>query len=79
MTTQIIINGREVNNPLARIGIAALAAVVLFGIALFVLFIVLPLIGLTLALTAGIIVAVFLAALLTALLYSLPFGRRRGR
>jgi len=72
----IVINGREVKNPFAKFGIAALSMALLFGFALFVLFVVLPLIGLTLALTTGTLLAVFFAALLTAVSYSRPFVRR---
>ena len=76
MPMRIVINGREVTNPLARFGIAVLGVVLLLGFALFILFIVLPLIGLTLALTTGIILSVFLAMLIVAFVYSLPFARR---
>lgn len=76
MPTRIVINGREVTNPFAKFCIAAVGVVLLFALALLVLFVVLPLIGLTLALTTGIILAVFSAALLTGVLYSLPFVRR---
>jgi hypothetical protein len=76
MSFRIVINGREVINPFARFGIAALGMMLLFVFALFILFVVLPLVGLTLALTTGIILAVFIAALLTAFVYSMPFARR---
>jgi hypothetical protein len=90
MSSRIIINGREVTNPLAR------AAIVLFALAIvgLVLLIVLPLVGLTvgLALTiagvvlivAGVLVPVFmlggtLFAAIAAPFHALAESRRKRR
>lgn len=63
MTTHIIINGREVSNPLARwlIIIAGIASAFAFSAAL--IFFILPLIGLTLTFTIGLVLAIFFALL----------------
>jgi len=90
MSSRIVINGREVTNPLAR------AAAVLFALAIvgLVLLIVLPLVGLTIGLTftivgvslivAGVLVPIAmlggtLFAFIAAPFHALAGSRRRRR
>jgi len=71
MTTHIIVNGREITNPFAR-ALLAIGAIITAGIiAAFLVFVLLPLIGIAVSLSIGfvliIIAAMFVAAAVMAL------------
>lgn len=81
MTTHIIINGREITNPLARGLFAAVAIIVAALVSGFVVFVLLPLIGIAVSLSIGfvltfIVVMLFVSAVMAVgiYLYSLIVG-----
>lgn len=64
MASQIIINGREVTNPVAKFFVFMIGFSFALAAAALLIFIVLPLIGLTITFSFGIIVVFFLAMLI---------------
>lgn len=63
MTTHVIINGQEVRNPVAKWLLIILGFIFAFAIASAVIFIILPLVGLTLTFSLALMLAIFLALL----------------
>ena len=69
MSGRIVINGREVTNPLARAAVAGLAVLFALAIVGIVLLIVLPLVGLTVGLAFTIVgIALVLAGVVVPLI-----------
>ena len=78
MRTHIIINSKEVTNPLIKILLLIVAVSFSFIITLFFLFVVLPLLGLAVTLSIGLLAAIFFAVFISipALMFLLAlFGR----
>jgi uncharacterized RDD family membrane protein YckC len=61
MPNRIVINGKEVTNPLAKAVIGALAVLLAGAIAAVVIFLVLPLVGIVLTFTVAIVGVVLVA------------------
>ncbi|MDH5180766.1 MAG: hypothetical protein OEZ39_02205 [Gammaproteobacteria bacterium] len=88
MGSRMYVNGREVTNPAARWLIVAVGISFALAVSWAFIFIILPIIGLTLTFTLGLILAVFLGMLvflplLAAIsvwlgLLSIPFQLARG-
>lgn len=62
MDSRVVIKGKEITNPFAKAVILIFAVLVVGGIAAFILFLVLPLVGIIVSLSLG-LVAVFLIGL----------------
>ena len=78
MRTHIIINSKEVTNPLIKILLLIVAVSFSFIITLFFLFVVLPLLGLAVTLSIGLLAAIFFAVFIsipTLMLLLALFGR----
>ena len=63
MNTQIIINGKQVTNPFTRLMVIVGAIIIAALAAAFVIFILLPLIGIAVTLSVGFIVILVLATM----------------
>ena len=63
MNTQIIINGKQVTNPFTRLMVIVGAIIIAALVAAFVIFILLPLIGVAVTLSVGFIVILVLATM----------------
>lgn len=68
MSIRIVINGKEVESPLARflIGFLAFVVLTLFGVVFIV--VILPLIGVTLVLSFGIFIVIAVVSLMSLLI-----------
>ncbi len=63
MTTRIIINGKEVTNPFARVLLISGAIIVAALVAALVIFVLFPVIGIAVTLSVGVI-AIFIVAIM---------------
>ena len=81
MRTHIIINGKEITNPLVKLLLLVVAVSFSFVITLLFLFVILPLLGLAVTLSIGLIGAIFFAVFISipALVFFMAlFGRLFG-
>ena len=81
MPTQLIINGREIRNPLVKYLILFGALFVSAVVTLVVLFFILPLIGIAATLSIGFLISLFLAVIISIpalLIFALLFNRISG-
>jgi len=69
MPIRIVIHGREISNPLVKSSVGVLMLMLFFSLTVVILFIILPLIGLTFAFIFGIIVSAFITTLLSAVVF----------
>lgn len=67
MRTYIIINGREITNPVIKFILLAAMLLVSFVVTILLIFVILPLLGIAITLSVG-----FLVSLLIAIFISLP-------
>lgn len=77
MTTQVVINGKEITNPAAKISLAFGAILIASLIIALIVFVLLPLIGITVTLSVGFVAIFTIATLIgmTILLFgTLIFG-----
>jgi len=72
MTTQVIINGKEVTNPFAKAGLAFVAILIAALVTSVVVFVLLPIIGVAVTLSVGLI-AIFLVSTIMGIM-ALAFG-----
>lgn len=77
MTTHIVINGKEITNPIAKAALVVGAILIAALITVVIVFVLLPVVGIAITLTIG-FVAVFFVAILagiaTLLLSTAVFG-----
>ena len=66
MTTQVVINGKEVTNPVAKTALAFGAILIVTLITTVIVFVLLPLVGIVVTLTIGFI-AVFIVAIIAGI------------
>lgn len=78
MTTRVVINGKEITNPIAKAALAFGLILIAALISVVVVFVLLPLAGIVITLSIG-FVAVFIAAIIAGIavlvLSSVVFGR----
>lgn len=79
MSIRIIINGQEIEHPLVKFTVSLLALIVFVVFSALLVFIILPLIGITLVVSLGIFIAVFLGVSLSLLVAMLIFKHTGNR
>lgn len=81
MTTQVVINGKEITNPIAKAALAFGFILIAALISVVVVFVLLPLVGIVITLSIG-FVAVFIAAIVAGfavlIISTVVFGRLFG-
>ena len=78
MPVRIVIDGREVRNPLARFALALVALLLLMVFLGLVVFVILPLIGVVVTLSLGTVAVMILVSMISALVLAVTmalFGR----
>jgi uncharacterized protein YqfA (UPF0365 family) len=68
---QIIMNKKEVTNPIMRLVLGCIAMVLMIVFAVIVLFVFLPIMGITLAITLGVVLAIIAGVLLFLQLFKI--------
>ena len=81
MTTHVVINGKEVTNPVARTALISGATLLIALVTALTVFLLLPLVGITITLTIGfvavfiiVVIASFIALVVSASLFGWLFG-----
>lgn len=81
MTARIVINDREINNPFARLAIIFASMLVAGLVMAGVVFVILPLVGITVALSISFVFAIVVASMfgvLVLLVFSMLYALFRG-